>query len=219
MEYLSDPVQIIYNFSDGTTRAYKWKDTTNSNIFITIVGESRLEENNKTFLHRMGVLLGINVVMLIALLALTAYINYSPLRRLVTRISPGNSEKNMSEFEQIEQVIQELDNRASDQGVVIMDYVLNDLLYGKITRQPELEQLIPNFHFRYFCSRFRDLQPPHFRSGPADRRASRTEMRLPHLHYRHSQQGLFPLRLSFQKSVGSGKAVRCDLRSGLQCDG
>ena len=96
VEYLSDPVQIIYNFSDGTTRAYKWKDTTNSNIFITIVGESRLEENNKAFLHRMGVLLGINVVMLIALLALTAYINYSPLRRLVTRISPGNSEKNMS---------------------------------------------------------------------------------------------------------------------------
>ena len=122
VEYLSDPVQIIYNFSDGTTRAYKWKDTTNSNIFITIVGESRLEENNKAFLHRMGVLLGINVVMLIALLALTAYINYSPLRRLVTRISPGNSEKNMSEFEQIEQVIQ------------------------------ELEQLIPNFHFRYFCA-------------------------------------------------------------------
>ena len=123
VEYLSDPVQIIYNFSDGTTGAYKWKDTTNSNIFITIVGESRLEENNKAFLHRMGVLLGINVVMLIALLALTAYINYSPLRRLVTRISPGNSEKNMSEFEQIEQVIQELDNRASD-----------------------------NFHFRYFCA-------------------------------------------------------------------
>lgn len=152
VEYLSDPVQIIYNFSDGATRAYKWKDTTNSNIFITIVGESRLEENNKAFLHRMGILLGINVVMLIALLALTAYINYSPLRRLVTRISPGNSEKNMSEFEQIEQVIQELDNRASDQGVVIMDYVLNDLLYGKITRQPELEQLIPNFHFRYFCA-------------------------------------------------------------------
>ena len=109
VEYLSDPVQIIYNFSDGTTRAYKWKDTTNSNIFITIVGESRLEENNKTFLHRMGVLLGINVVMLIALLALTAYINYSPLRRLVTRISPGNSEKNMSEFEQIEQVIRRLE--------------------------------------------------------------------------------------------------------------
>ena len=151
--YLLDPMQIAYHFQDKTnTTAYKWKNPSNSNIFVNIVGESVLEENSKDFLWTMEFVIFINLLIVAALLVLTAYINYNPLRKLVSKIAISGQSRHLSEFDQIEQVIQELDSRASDQGVVIMDYVLNDLLYGMTVKQPELERLIPNFHFRYFCA-------------------------------------------------------------------
>lgn len=151
--YLTDPLQTTYDFPDSpNVTAYKWTDQTSSGTFITIVGESDLEENSKAFFRMIEVTLLINIFTVAALLCLTAYINYNPLRKLVSKIAISGQSRHLSEFDQIEQVIQELDSRASDQGVVIMDYVLNDLLYGMTVKQPELERLIPNFHFRYFCA-------------------------------------------------------------------
>lgn len=151
--YLSDSMQTTYDFSESSNvTAYKWADPTSSGTFITIVGESDLEENSKAFFRTMELILLVNILTTAALLCLTAYINYNPLRKLVSKITTSGQSRRISEFDQIEQVIQELDSRASDQGVVIMDYVLNDLLYGMTVKQPALERLIPNFHFRYFCA-------------------------------------------------------------------
>ncbi len=151
--YLADPAQTTYSFTDShRSTAYKWTGQDNANTFITIVSESELEENISAFFHVMELTLLLNLVITAAALGLTAYLNYSPLRKLVSRIASPGRNRAASELEQIEQTIRELDSRASDQGVVIMDYVLNDLLYGTPVRQPELERLIPNFHFRYFCA-------------------------------------------------------------------
>lgn len=154
--YLADPSQMSRTFSEET--AYKWQDSGSPYLFVTLVGKSELEENARAFFQRMGILLLINVVTVAAMICLTAYINYSPLRRLVSRVgAPGQGG---SEFDQLEQIIRDLDSRAADQGVVIMDYVLNDLLYGMPVNQPELERLIPNFHFRYFCAVSVTCRPP-----------------------------------------------------------
>lgn len=154
--YLADPTQMSRTFSEET--AYKWQDSGSPYLFVTLVGQSELEENARAFFQRMGILLLINVVTVAAMICLTAYINYSPLRRLVSRVgAPGQGG---SEFDQLEQIIRDLDSRAADQGVVIMDYVLNDLLYGMPVNQPELERLIPNFHFRYFCAVSVTCRPP-----------------------------------------------------------
>ena len=149
-DFLSDPLQSIYDFGHNST-AYKWTDTASSKTFAIIVTESILEENSKTFFHVMEAVLLINLIFTAALLFVTAYINYSPLRKLIWKISRGQP-AHTSELAQIEQIVQDLDSRAADQGIVIMDYVLDDLLYGATVRQPELERVIPNFHFHYFCA-------------------------------------------------------------------
>ena len=87
----------------------------------------------------MELLLLINILLTAILVAVTAYINYIPLRKLVSKISSHGKESS-SELGRIESAIIELDNRASDQSMVIMDYVLNDLLLRHLGTPPAADR-------------------------------------------------------------------------------
>lgn len=149
--FLQSDINNKYYFTEDGSVAYKWEEADSPYTFVSIVGKSQFEENNATFLRTMKLLLLINILLTAILVAVTAYINYNPLRKLVSKISSHGKESS-SELGRIESAITELDNRASDQSMVIMDYVLNDLLYGTSVRHQQLADLVPNLDCCNFCA-------------------------------------------------------------------
>ncbi|MDD6175647.1 MAG: helix-turn-helix transcriptional regulator [Firmicutes bacterium] len=149
--FLKDETQSKYQLAAGDADAYKYREENSSYTFVTVVGKNQFEENSFTFLRSMELLLLANLLVTLILAGITSYINYNPLRKLVSRIS-SHGKDSSSELDRIESAITELDNRASDQSIVIMDYVLNDLLYGTSVRQQQLTDLVPNFDCRNFCA-------------------------------------------------------------------
>jgi AraC-type DNA-binding domain-containing proteins len=152
-DYLSLGVSRQYQFHDEENSvSYKWTDEESPYQFIIIAKQSQLEQNNLKFYQNMRLILLINLVLTGILVAVTAYINYNPIHRLVARLASRNSGTKLSELDQIESTIEELDTKASDQSLVIMDYVLNDLLYGAPEFRQPPETLVPALDYQDYCA-------------------------------------------------------------------
>lgn len=151
-DFLLNNRENKYAFDSNGSVAYKWQEDGAPYTFISIVAVSQFEENSTTFFHTMQLSLLANIILTIIMVAVTSYINYNPLRKLVSRIPKRNEQAPISELGQIESAIAQLDTLASDQSMVIMEYVLNDLLYGTSIRQQGYEDLIPNLDCEYFCA-------------------------------------------------------------------
>ena len=96
----------------------------------------------------MKIILLITVGVLTILLAVLIYINYSPIQQIIRKVRPGNGGKN--ELLTISTAIDSMTNELNEQNMLIKDYLLSNILYGKPIHENDLHRLGINGYAGYY---------------------------------------------------------------------
>ena len=124
------------SFNLGDDSGYTiYKCITPNFIYLFSIKKLEMIENISIFYNSMNRSLLVCLFCIIVLILVTAYINYMPLNNLRKRLYqeiPNNSRiENVKEIDIIENAFDSMKKHISEQEFMLIEYVLNDMLYGR----------------------------------------------------------------------------------------
>ena len=152
-EFLADDSQPYYELTYNKERLdiYKYKDDETGNVFLASVTEADSKKGLTAFVNRTAGFLGVSLLLTMALFATAVYINYKPVKRLISRHSAAVGATNLSELELLDSAFFARDAKISDQRALLATFVLGDLIYGSAVEDELLEKQFDCEQLRHFA--------------------------------------------------------------------
>lgn len=160
IRFLGDETSMFRkSLTDEGYTAFKIKNQQLNTIFVSIVPQDQVERNLIKFyslLKNNAILIALGFVIL---LFFTVYINYSPLRKLLTAVMSKYSDVGVkseistisSVFDKINYEYERMGQYVSEQQIMLMEYIIGNLLHGIPIPQPDVEKLDERFQGGSFC--------------------------------------------------------------------
>lgn len=135
----------------GGYTAFKVEDELDEMTYLSVVPVDAAEQNLRTFYHvtrssSIFILFGF-----LGMLGLTVYINYRPIRKLMDSMGMRGKSRVGNEITTIEQEFGRMEEEASEQRILLMDYILGNLLYGIPISQEGADHLDESLKGENFC--------------------------------------------------------------------
>ena len=132
-EFLSGDTSEIYVTSNGKENVciYQFRDNQNGYTCLVSIFEDGMEAYLREWVKDIRTILVFSVVVILGLLALTVYINYRPLKLLVSKHSDKAVSAEMSELEILDSAFLAADEKLYDQKQQLRNFLLGDLLRGR----------------------------------------------------------------------------------------
>ena len=132
-KFLESDASEIFVTSNGkeNVRIYKYRDVQNGYTCLVSIYEDGMEAYLRAWAKDIRAILIFSVVVILILLALTVYINYRPLKLLVSKYSDKAASGEMSELEILDAAFLAADEKLYDQKQQLRNFLLGDLLRGR----------------------------------------------------------------------------------------
>lgn len=123
----------IYVTSNGkeNIRIYQYRDAQSGYTCLVSIYEDGMEAYIKAWVKDIRAILLFSVVVIFIMLALTVYINYRPLKLLVSKHGNKVAAPGMSELEILDSAFLAADEKLYDQKQQLKNFLLGDLLRGR----------------------------------------------------------------------------------------
>ena len=148
--FLTDESSATYVTSSGTAniRIYKYRDASTGYMSLVSIYEDGMEAYLRQWITGIRAILFFSSIAIFVLLLITVYINYRPLKLLVSKYSDKASPSARSELEILDSAFLAADEKLSDQRQQLKHFLLGDLLRGRHPEQMLLEEsgLTENVH-------------------------------------------------------------------------
>lgn len=131
--FLEEEAPNIYFTSNGQENIciYKYRDIENGYTCLVSIYEDGMEAYLKEWVKDIRTILIFSVAAIFAMLALTVYINYKPLRLLVSKYGDKAASAEMSELEILDSAFLAADEKLYGQKQQLRNFLLGDLLRGR----------------------------------------------------------------------------------------
>lgn len=116
--------------------------------YISFVPFDHIEENIYIFYTTMKKISAGILILLFLLLAFVVYVNYKPIKDLLRGL---NRQRAAGELATISNALTEMRNEASEQNMLIMDFLISNLLYNIPIPKYELRRLNVEKHSGSYC--------------------------------------------------------------------
>ena len=132
-KFLAGEGTDIYVTSNGNEniRIYQYRDPAIGYTCLVSIYEDGMEAYLREWVSDIRTILFFSIVVILALLALTVYINYRPLKLLVSKHSDKAEFSEMSELEILDSAFLAVDEKLYDQKQQLRNFLLGDLLRGR----------------------------------------------------------------------------------------
>lgn len=139
------------SYNQESLDIYKYADDVTGNIFLASVTQADSRKELTEYVDRMAGFIAASLMLTVVLFATTVYINYKPVKRLISRHSAPLGGSNLSELELLDSAFFARDTKISDQQALLASFVLGDLIYGTSVEDELLEKQFDCEHLRYFA--------------------------------------------------------------------
>ena len=130
---------------------YKYTDIQSGNSAVACVGADEAERALTRYVNRLYLTITLSLAFMVLLLAATVYINYRPVKRLLTRYAADSSNSELSELELLDSLFFARDERIANQQNLLSSFLISDLLFG-VETDPELLRLhFPENTYRHYA--------------------------------------------------------------------
>ena len=119
---------------------YQHRDAENGYTCLVSIYEDGMEAYLRNWIKDIQLILLFSIVVIFALIALTVYINYKPLKQLVSKHSDKAASAEMSELEILDSAFLAADEKLYDQKQQLTNFLLGDLLRGRSVSEKLLEE-------------------------------------------------------------------------------
>ena len=110
---------------------YPYRDLESGYTCLVSIYEDRMEAYLRAWVNDIQTILICSILVIFVLLALTVYINYRPLKLLVSKHSDKAASAEMSELEILDSAFLAADEKLYDQKQQLTNFLLGDLLRGR----------------------------------------------------------------------------------------
>ena len=140
LQFLSDEQSSTYVTSNGEANIciYKYLDAGSGYMSLVSIYEDGMQAYLRQWVNEIRTMLFFSALVIILLLVLTVYINYRPLKLLVSKYGDKAPTTELSELEILDSAFLAADEKLSDQKQQLKHFLLGDLLRGL----PPDEQLL-----------------------------------------------------------------------------
>lgn len=151
-DFLTNEHQPYFELTYNQQRLdiYKYTDEKTGNIFLASVMQADSRKQLTDYVNRMAVFIAGSMILLVVLFATTVYINYKPVKKLVSRHSHALGGSNLSELELLDSAFFARDAKISDQQSLLASFVLGDLIYGAAVDEELLDKQFDRQRLRYY---------------------------------------------------------------------
>ncbi|MBE6958916.1 MAG: helix-turn-helix transcriptional regulator [Ruminococcaceae bacterium] len=130
---------------------YKYTDEKTGNVFLASVMQTDSRKQLTDYVNRMAMFIAGSMLLLVVLFSTTVYINYKPVKKLVSRHSASLGGSNLSELELLDSAFFARDAKISDQQSLLASFVLGDLIYGSAVEEELLDKQFDRQRLRYYA--------------------------------------------------------------------
>lgn len=150
--FLTDAKQPYYELTYDQQRLdiYKYTDEKTGNVFLASVMQADSRKQLTSYVNRMALFIAGSMALLVVLFAATVYINYKPVKKLISRHSAALGGSNLSELELLDSAFFARDAKISDQQSLLASFVLGDLIYGSAVDEELLDKQFDRQRLRYY---------------------------------------------------------------------
>jgi len=131
--FLAGQGDSTYAASNGEENIYiyKYQDISKGYTCLVSVYEDSMEAYLRQWVNDIQAILVTSIVIILMLLTLTVYINYRPLKRLVSKHAGRASSVELSELELLDSAFLAADEKISGQKQMLTHFLVGDLLRGR----------------------------------------------------------------------------------------
>lgn len=151
--FLSDDRQPYFELTheEQSLDIYKYTDEKTGNIFLASVMQADSRKQLTGYVSRMAGFIAASTLLLMVLFTATVYINYKPVRKLISRHSAALGGSNLSELELLDSAFFARDAKISDQQTLLASFLLGDLIYGSAVEEELLDKQFDRNRLRYYA--------------------------------------------------------------------
>lgn len=141
-QFLAGDVSDTYITSNGKENIciYQYRDADTGYTYLVSIYEDGMEAYVRQWVTDIRTTLAFSIAVILVLLALTVYINYRPLKQLVSKHSDKAEYAEMSELEILDSAFLAADEKLYDQKQQLKNFLLGDLLRGRPVDERILEE-------------------------------------------------------------------------------
>ena len=151
--FLDDPASstLPVEIRDKQQYLYKYTDPDTGYIYMASAGGDAVEQTLVRYVSRLHATLIVSLLFMCILLGITVYINYRPVKKLLTRHLPEKGGTDLSELELLDSLFFAKDERITSQNNLLASFLISDLLFG-VDVDPELLRThFPEDTYRHFA--------------------------------------------------------------------
>lgn len=130
-QFLAGKAGENYVTSNGEENVCIYRYQGNGYTCLVSIYEDGMEAYLRDWINDIRMILIFSIFVILALLALTVYINYRPLKALVSKYSDMAASAEMSELEILDAAFLAADEKLYDQKQQLKNFLLGDLLRGR----------------------------------------------------------------------------------------
>lgn len=119
---------------------YKYRDADSGYMALVSIYEDGMEAYLRQWVNDIRTILFFSTILIFVLLALTVYINYRPLKMLVSKHSDKAASEGLSEIEILDSAFLAADEKLYDQKQQLKHFLLGDLLRGRPVEEKALAE-------------------------------------------------------------------------------
>ena len=123
---------------------YKYKDVVNGYTCLVSIFEDNMATQLRQYVTNIQGILIVSLILMVVLLALTVNINYKPILRLTNKHKDKAINGELSELELIDSAFFAVDQKITSQKKLLTNFVIGDLLSGRVVDEKLLEEKFPN---------------------------------------------------------------------------
>ena len=124
--------EVYVTSKDGENiRIYKYLNADNGYTCLVSIFEDGMEAYLRDWVKNIRSVLIFSVLVIFVMVAVTVYINYRPLKRLVSKYGDKAPSEEMSELEILDSAFLATDEKLDDQKQQLRNFLLGDLLRGR----------------------------------------------------------------------------------------
>ena len=141
-QFLDGDVSDTYITSNGKENIciYQYRDADTGYTYLVSIYEDGMEAYIRQWVADIRTTLVFSIAVILVLLALTVYINYRPLKQLVSKHSDKAEYEEMSELEILDSAFLAADEKLYDQKQQLKNFLMGDLLRGRPVDERILEE-------------------------------------------------------------------------------
>lgn len=151
--FLTDKDQQYFelNYDQQSLDIYKYTDDRTGNVFLASVMQAESRKQLTDYVGRMATFITASMALLVVLFITTVYINYKPVKKLISRHSATLGGGNLSELELLDSAFFARDAKISDQQSLLASFLLGDLIYGSAVEEELLDKQFDRSRLRYYA--------------------------------------------------------------------